>query len=209
MATLDIKNMAYSIATDGETSLSGPITNACTKTAGHPLALYAKATNAGGTTFINLAKMRLYSAKIYEAGTLVHEFLPYKNGAVIGLYDTVTGTVKTDALSSATAFEIGGMGVDGGGSAFEVAPQNVKVGPNKTVTLTAYAPGAVSYRWTKDGVVVAGETAGSLTVAWEKTPQQSVYAVTPVYSVNGRAAEGTAAEAAVENLSRGTVICIR
>ena len=209
VATLDIKNMAYSIATDGETSLSGPITNACTKTAGHPLAFFAKAENAGGTTFSCRAKMRLYSAKIYESGVLVHEFLPYKNGAVIGLYDTVTGTVKADALSSATAFQIGGMGVDGGGSAFEVAPQNVKVGPNKTVTLTAYAPGAVSYRWTKDGVVVAGETAGSLTVAWEKTPQQSVYAVTPVYSVNGRAAEGTAAEAAVENLSRGTVICIR
>lgn len=76
VATLDIKNMAYSIATDGETSLSGPITDAwATKTTGHPLAFFAKATNAGGTTFINLAKMRLYSAKIYEAGTPVHEFL--------------------------------------------------------------------------------------------------------------------------------------
>ncbi|HRT22311.1 MAG TPA: hypothetical protein P5318_19550, partial [Candidatus Hydrogenedentes bacterium] len=62
VATLDIKNMAYSIATDGETSLSGPITNACTKTAGHPLAFFAKAENAGGTTFSCRAKMRLYSA---------------------------------------------------------------------------------------------------------------------------------------------------
>ncbi len=209
VATLDVKNKACSITTDGKISLSGTITNDCTKTAGHPLAIFAKSINAGGTSFSGRAKMRLYSAKIYESGVLVHEFLPYKNGAVIGLCDTVTGTVKADALSSATAFQIGGMGVDGGGSAFEVAPQNTKVGPNKTATLTAYAAGAVSYRWTKDGGVVAGETAGSLTVAWEKTPQQSVYAVTPVYSVNGRAAEGTAAEAAVENLSRGTVICIR
>jgi len=209
VATLDIKNMAYSIATDGETSLSGPITNACTKTAGHPLALFAKATNAVGTAFSGLAKMKLYSAQIYESGALVHEFLPYKNGAVIGLYDTVTGTVKTDALSSATAFKIGGMGVDGGGSAFEVAPQNTKVGFNKTVTLTAYAPGAVSYRWTKDGAVIAGATGGSLTVVWEKTPRQSVYAVTPVYSVNGKMVDGTAAAATVENLSCGTVITIR
>jgi hypothetical protein len=209
VATLDIKNMAYSIATDGETSLSGPITNACTETAGHPLAIYAKATNAGGTAFSGLAKMRLYSARIYESDVLVHEFLPYKNGAVIGLYDTVTGTVKTDALSSAAAFKIGGMGVDGGGSAFEVAPQNTTVGFNKTATLTAYAPGAVSYRWTKDGATIAGATGGSLTVAWEKTPRQSVYAVTPVYSVNGKAVEGTPTTATVENLPRGTMIYIR
>ncbi len=158
VASLDIKNKAYSITTDGETSLSGPITNACTKTAGYPLALCAKAENAGGTTFSCRAKMRLYSARIYESGVLVHEFLPYKNGEVIGLYDTVTGTVKTDARSSATAFKIGGMGVDGGGSAFEVAPQNTTVGVNKTATLTAYAPGAVSYRWAKDGAVIEGTT---------------------------------------------------
>ena len=50
---------------------------------------------------------------------------------------------------------------------------------------------------------------GSLTVAWEKMPRQSVYAVTPVYSVNGRAVDGTAAAATVENLSRGMTICIR
>ena len=209
VATLDITNKAYSLTTDGESSLTGTITNDCTKTAGNPLAFCAKSENAGGTAFSGRAKMKLYSAKIYESGVLVHEFLPYKSGEVIGLYDTVSGTVKADALSSGTAFQIGGMGVDGGGAAFEVVPQNTKVGPNKTVTLTAYAPGAVSYRWTKDGVVVAGETDASLTVAWEKMPQQSVYAVTPVYSVNGRAVDGTAAEAAVENLSRGTTICIR
>ncbi len=209
LATLDIKNMAYSIATDGETSLSGPITNACTKTAGHPLAIYAKATNAGGTTFERLAKMRLYSARIYESGVLVHEFLPYKDGETVGLYDTVTGTVKTDALSSATAFTIGGMGVDGGGSAFVVAPQNTVVGANQTTTLAAYAPGAVAYRWTKDGVLIEGVTGGSLTVAWEKVPQQSVYAVTPVYSVNGKAVEGTPTTATVENLPRGMLFYIR
>ncbi len=209
LATLDVENKAYSITTDGTTSLSETFSVACTKTAGRPLAIYAKAENADGTTFSGLAKMNLYSARIYESGVLVHEFLPYKNGEVIGLYDTVTGTVKTDARSSATAFKIGGMGVDGGGSAFEVAPQNTTVGFNKTATLTAYAPGAVSYRWAKDGAVIEGTTGGSLTVAWEKTPRQRVYAVTPVYSVNGKIVDGTAAAATVENLSRGTVITIR
>jgi hypothetical protein len=209
VATLDVKNKAYSITTDGETSLSGIIANACTKTAGHPLALYAKANNAGGTAFINLAKMKLYSARIYESDVLVHELLPYKNGEMIGLYDTVTGTVKTDALSSAAAFEIGGMGVDGGGAAFEVVPQNTKVSLNKTATITAYAPGAVSYRWTKDGAVIVGATGGNLTVGWEKAPRQSVYAVTPVYSVNGISVDGAAAAATVENLPRGMTVCIR
>ncbi|MGI6388637.1 MAG: hypothetical protein ACOX7Q_00335 [Kiritimatiellia bacterium] len=209
VATLDIMNKGYSIVTDGAVSLSGTIANACTKTAGHPLALYAKATSADGTTFDGLAKMRLYSARIYEAGVLVREFLPYKDGETVGLYDTVTGTVKTDALSSATAFTVGGMGVDGGGSAFVVAPQNTVVGANQTTTLAAYAPGAVAYRWTKDGVLIEGVTGGSLTVAWEKLPLQSVYAVTPVYSVNGKAVEGTPTTATVKNLPRGMLFYIR
>jgi hypothetical protein len=36
-----------------------------------------------------------------------------------------------------------------------------------------------------------------------------VYAVTPVYSVNGKMVDGTAAAATVENLPRGTMIYIR
>ena len=101
------------------------------------------------------------------------------------------------------------MGVDGGGSAFVVAPQNAVVGVNKTAALTAYAPGAVSYRWTKDGVRIEGATGGSLTVAWEKAPRQSVYAVTPVYSVNGKAVDGAPVAATVENLPRGMIFYIR
>jgi len=83
------------------------------------------------------------------------------------------------------------------------------VGANQTTTLAAYAPGAVAYRWTKDGVLIEGVTGGSLTVAWEKVPQQSVYAVTPVYSVNGKAVEGTPTTATVKNLPRGMLIYIR
>jgi hypothetical protein len=206
VATLDIKNMAYSIATDGETSLSGPITNACTKTAGHPLTLYAKATNAGGTTFINLAKMRLYSAKIYEAGTLVHEFLPYKNGAVIGLYDTVTGNGQNRrALSYATAFEIGGMGVDGGGSALCGRAANTVVGVNKTATAHGLRAGAVRTAGRKTGHSLRVRTGSSVTVAWEMEPQQSVYAVTPVFSVNGKLLMARQLRPTVENLPRGMI----
>ena len=159
--------------------------------------------------------MRLYSFRIYEyendVKTLKHEYLPYKKGDVIGLYDTVTKTVKTDALNAATAFKINGKGVDGA-ERWIVTPQNVRLSKRYgSTTLSANAAGAVSYRWTLNGAAIAGGEDGDLTVEWEKakTGMVETYAAVPIYDVCGEPSEGVPVSATVEHLSAGTLLLFR
>ena len=153
--------------------------------------------------------MRLYSLRIYEQDVLKHEYVPYKKGNVLGLYDTVDKVVKTDARNSATPFKIGGMGVEGA-EKWLVSPQNCKLSKAVgTVTLSANASGAVGYKWTKNGEAAIGGADGDLTVEWEKGGVTDTYAVTPVYDVYGVETEGASVSCIVENLSPGTVTVIR
>ena len=111
------------------------------------------------------ATERIYSVRIYESDALVHEFIPYGRGGVTGFYDTVTG----DIISNGSSFTFGGKGQDGGQLKAYVNPQHVAtVSPGHTVSLTAYAPGASSYRWLMDGVPVSGGTDGTLDAGWAK-----------------------------------------
>ncbi len=63
----------------------------------YPLGLFARCCREYGTyssvksTFDNPAKMRLYSFRIYESGTLVKEFLPWVKGGIAGLKETRSG----------------------------------------------------------------------------------------------------------------------
>lgn len=71
--------------------------------------LYLFACNTGGSTG-HTSKMKLYSCKIYDNGTLVRNFIPAKNsGGTIGMYDTVNGGFYTNAGSgtfvAGTAFD--------------------------------------------------------------------------------------------------------
>ena len=127
-------------------------TNAvCTKTATFPMWLFAKGTNASGS-YSNRTKMKLYAFRIFESGTLVHEYLPYKVGDIVGLYDTMTGDVITSSVSDSNAFTLGG-GLGYGKFAgtrrnLVIAPTSTSVSHGSSHTFTAYAPGAVAYRWT-------------------------------------------------------------
>lgn len=91
-----------------------------------PMALLLMATAVPGSTagtftnIANFAKMKLYSAKIYDNGTLVRDFIPCKNASgTIGLWDNVnsvfyanagTGTFSTGkkhkTLIDGTGYEI-------------------------------------------------------------------------------------------------------
>lgn len=116
-----------------------------------------------GDGYALVPKARVYSVRIYEEDALVHDFLPYSRGGVVGLYDTVTGGIVLNGSS----FTFAGMGQDHGRLKAYVSPDHEdSVGYGKTVTLTAYAPGATSYRWLMDGEAVSGGTDGSLTVSW-------------------------------------------
>ena len=208
---LDIAKSKY--AFDGaDTALGGTARDA---TASNPIAIFAKGSNAAGTTFSNHSSMRLYSFRIYEyendVKTLKHEYLPYKKGNVIGLYDTVTKTVKTDALNAATAFKINGKGVDGA-ERWIVTPQSVRLSKRDgSATLSANAAGAVSYRWTLNGTAVAGGEDGDLTVEWEKakTGTTETYVVVPLYDICGNTSEGEPVTVTVEHLSAGTLLLFR
>ena len=130
-----------------------------------PLPLFGRYSNSAGTAYECRAKARIYSVRIYELDELKHEFIPYDGcwGGNAGFYDTVTG----DIISNGSSFTFGGAGADHGQLKAYVKPgYNDKIGYTESTTLTAYAPGATSYRWLCDGKPVEGGEDGILVVAW-------------------------------------------
>ena len=116
------------------------------------------------------ATERIYSVRIYESDVLKHEFIPYGGGAVTGLYDTVTG----DVISNGSSFTFGGAGQDYGQLKAYIKPDyNDKIDHNESTTLTAYSPGATSYRWLCDGKSVDGGANGVLDVQWTRGGAES------------------------------------
>jgi len=187
------------------------------ETANHPLGIMASVSAMTEDTVSKWkhaqTKARLYSFRIYETEngvqSLVHEYLPYKKGDVVGLYDTVTRTILADARGSATPVTIGGKGVDGA-EKWLVSPQNVKVAnDSRSATLTANASGAVSYKWTKNGSAIEGGENGELDVAWVRKGRTDIYTVTPVYDLYGREVEGSPIACTVENVPMGLFMIIR
>ena len=187
------------------------------ETANHTLGIMASVSAMTGdevSTWKHAqTKARLYSFRIYETEngvqSLVHEYLPYKKGDVVGLYDTVTRTILTDARGSATPVTIGGKGVDGA-ERYLVQPLNCTVSkPRSEATLTANASGAVSYKWTKNGAAIVGGENGELAVSWVKNGGTDTYTVTPVYDIYGCEVEGSPVACTVEHAPMGLMILIR
>ena len=197
-------------------TMTGAFTSVEDLEASMPLALFARYGNAEGTSYhsYTAAKARLYSLRIYESNALVHEFLPYSRDGVVGLYDTVTGEI----VSNGSSFTFGGAGQDHGQLKAYVKPgYKDSINYGETTQLTAYAPGATSYRWLMDGQPVAGGTDGVLAVEWArggtKTEQgyrhtyQAIAVFNDFYGIN-RESEPTEA-ATVTSLPRGMVISVK
>ena len=182
------------------------------------MSLFTKGEGAtfGGGEKKHRTAMKLYAFRIYEAGKLVHEWLPYKNGDFVGIYDTMTGEVKTNDIVGGNAFTYGGgLGYDkfsGVKTVLTTKPADVFVKPRRTATLTAFAPGAVRYVWTRNGVVLAGATGSKVTVVWERPKAVGgtlVYGVTPVFLKDGVEVFGKEATAEVTMLPLGMVLILR
>ena len=186
----------------------------CSRNATYPMWLFAKGTDASGA-HDNRTAMKLYAFRIYESGVLVHEYLPYKVGNIVGLYDTMTGDVKTSTVSGSNAFTLGGgLGYGkfaGARTDLVVEPEDVEVGVEGTRTLSAYAPGATGYVWTRNGEEIAGVTGTDCAVAWEKPSQAGtlVFTVTPVFTKGGETVYGATAEAEVTMAPAAFVIVVR
>ena len=215
LAVLDLANHQCGYSGKGMFKFGTDVTTK--KTATNLMWLFAKGTSGGGLYADNsLTAMKLYAFRIFESGTLVHEYLPYKVGSTVGLYDTMTGDVVTSSISGSNAFTYGG-GLGYGKFAGElknlvVSPENVSLAHGDSKTVSAYAPGAVRYVWRKNGEILDGEDGDSLTIVWAKRKlANSVdsYTVTPVFTVGGSDVEGDTAAFTVENKPLGTRIYFR
>ncbi len=194
------------LAADGTTLHTGTIaTDHANAKSPYSLGICASKGKNGVTT--DPIKLKIYSARIYEANELKHEFIPYEKNGVAGLLDTKTGDFKTAASGSA-ALVLSGMGVDGA-EKWLVEPQGATISKSQAATLTASAAGAKSYKWTMNGEPVVGGADGNLTVAWTKGGESDTYAVTPVYSVFGSEVEGEPISCTVESAPQGLVIIVK
>ena len=181
------------------------------------LDMFLFVVNRNGTAYSGLPlPLRIYSFKIYENDELKHAFYPYQAGDVIGLRDTKTGAIKTDAASSATPFKVRGCGREGELFAFDTLPAaNYSVAPSDSVTVSVTAPNTDRFVWRKNGKVIEGETTGILTIPWERASAPVAYTVAPVYAINpadgfvDRDVETASAAFTVTNLPRGSVMIIR
>ena len=100
------------------------------------------------------------------------------------------------------------MGVDGS-EKWLVEPQNCSVACGKSVTLSANASGAKSYKWTKNDEAIEDGTDGSLEVEWHHSKTPDTYTVTPVYSVFGTEVDGEPKTVEVTNEPQGLMIIVR
>ena len=93
----------------------------------------------------------------------------------------------------------------------EVSKSATKVSPRKTVTLTASAPGATSYRWLKNGEQIEEGTSGTLTVNWRMPKDNPIdtYRAVALYLIDSLLVESDRSEElTVENRPMGTVITL-
>lgn len=155
-----------------------------------------------GGTITAPTPLKVFSVRIYEANVLLHEFVPYMQNGVAGLYDTVSGAFKGNAAASGNALFLSGMGVDGAEMWVKpIAASAASIAKDKTATITAAAAGAIRYKWTLNGEVIEGETGETITATWRRGDYNApdVYTCTAIYDVFGVETEG---EPVVCNVTR-------
>ena len=195
-----------SISTDGTAVWTGGPKGAVTAQGTNPLVLFGTHTGSIGY----FASARIYSFRIYEGSTLVHEYLPYKNAAgKVGFWDTVDEAFLAELNGG--DFGYGGKGVEGTEKWLKELPATAIVPVEGSITLTAAASGAQRYVWKKNGETIDSAVGESLVVPWTRgdydTPD--TYSVTAVYDVYGRATEGEPIECLVTRNAAAFVIVVK
>ena len=98
---LDLPSKKFEVRTDGTVDHTSNLAAVSSGTQTVPLGIFAKCQHQSGmyssvqNTFVRPTKMRLYSFRIYESGTLVKEFIPWVKGGVAGLKETKSGRFHT------------------------------------------------------------------------------------------------------------------
>ena len=167
-----------------------------TKPGYHRLCLAS--AHAGSST---KASLKIYSCKIYESGVVQHEYVPAVVDGVVGLQDQ-NGTFISAAAGTLTA----------GGFVPTVSQSATRISQRQMVMLTASAPGAVSYRWLKNGEAISGGENGTLTVSWCKPTNAptDTYKAMALYTTAGLTAASEASPGlSIENMPAGLIIAIQ
>lgn len=129
---------------------------------------------------------RIYAFTIYERGERKRSYTPTVQDGVAGLWDSVTKTfIANAAMADGSGFTMHGAGAGGSGMAFVEQPQSGSVSRDGTLTLSAYAPGAVGYLWLKNGELVEGATGRTFEVSYGRGGETDSYQCLAHYDLFG------------------------
>lgn len=203
-------NAASVLKADGTTLYTKTITlNHANAESPYEFAICTSRGKGGATTAPT--PLKVFSARIYEANVLLHEFVPYMQNGVAGLYDTVSGAFKGNAAASGNALVLSGMGVDGAEKWVKPLAATAEVPVEGTAMLTAAAAGAIRYKWMRNGEAIPGATGETCAAAWRKgdynTPD--AYTCTAIYDVFGVETEGAPVTCEVTRIPPSFVMVVR
>ncbi len=196
------------------TEKSGNLSGSYNTVSSQAMGLFGRPDYADYSAWSCLAKAKIYSVEVSEGGVVKHLYYPAKIGGRAGLYDVIGKTFHANAAGGATDFTVGGAGFDHGGKTapfkvLEPASGAAEVPCDGATTLTAFAPGAVEYRWTKNSEEIAAPEGLSLSVPWVRQRMPDTFTVTPVFNANGRTVEGSPAEFTVVYNPSAFVLVLR
>ena len=160
------------------------------------------------------SKLKIYGCKIYEEDVLVHNFEPCKkDDGTIGFKDTVDDGFISNTVYSNNSSYPAIENFIAVGFVPTISQSAMRISQRQMVTLTASAPGAVSYRWLKNGEVISGGANGTLTVSWRKpnnAPTDTYRAIACYTLTDGQTAESAASSGlSIENMPAGLIIAIQ
>lgn len=207
-AILDVKGKMMYFITGATTNYSHAIGSA-TQNSTWLMGIFGEPYTAefGGT--YNRSKMKLFALRHYENDVLVHHWLPFRDATRIGLKDVVTGTIRTDGRAAAVPFTEGGCGWGPRHEAFYQSPQSCTNKVNKEVTLSAWAPAALSYQWLENGVAMPNETGTVVNVSWVRARESLRYSVLGTFDVDGSRVVRESGVAEVTMGKQGLVVVFR
>ena len=161
------------------------------------------------TTYCESVSSYTCRSKIWEKENgeyvLKRDYVPAVVNGVAGLQDILPGgEFRPSASSAVSPLTYGGLfPIDVGQTVRKLSTQN-------TATLMAYALGATSYRWTRNGETIEDENGETLTVEWRKGPSTDTYRAIAQFTVDDMVVEGEPSEELIiENLPAGTCFMIR
>lgn len=185
------------------------MTNAtCTTTTGGPFNRLTLKLATQQNAAANFASIRIYGCKISEKENgeyvLKRDYVPAVENGIAGLRDATGNDTSFRSGSGTSQLTYGGAFTP------TVTPATSSVYHGQTATLTASAPGAVSYRWLKNGEDMPGVFGATLAAAYGGPDTTDTYQAITICTVDGMIAESApSAPVTVEGKASATVIIMK